>query len=153
MKLSGFDTMKEFLTEETRQEFNADCSVTKLNVNFDILEKTDLFSVQSVEDDYIERQNVAEDFRTLDNAVKVLDSCPTKISEETIHSESRERLIYPRNRREIGRFPAHGSGFSRARREKNNFFRKTPKNTSQNPQENYISERTANSHTPGSART
>ena len=50
MKLSDFDTMKEFLTEETRQEFNADWSVTKLNVDFDILEKTDLFSVQSVED-------------------------------------------------------------------------------------------------------
>ena len=74
MKLSDFDTMKEFLTEATRQEFNADWSATKLNVDFDILEKTDLFSVQSVEDDYIERQNVADDFRTLDNAMSVLDS-------------------------------------------------------------------------------
>ena len=74
MKLSDFDTMKEFLTEETRREFNADWSATKLNVDFDILEKTDLFSVQSVEDDYIERQNVADDFRTLDNAMSVLDS-------------------------------------------------------------------------------
>ena len=55
MKLSDFDTMKEFLTEPTRQEFNADWSATKLNVDFDVLEKTDLFSVQSVEDDYIER--------------------------------------------------------------------------------------------------
>ena len=82
MKLSDFDTMKEFLTEETRQEFNADWSVTKLNVDFDILEKTDLFSVQSVEDDYIERQNVAYDFRTLDNAMKVLDSCLTKIQKK-----------------------------------------------------------------------
>ena len=74
MKLTDFDTMKEFLTEETRREFNADWSATKLNVDFDILEKTDLFSVQSVEDDYIERQNVADDFRTLDNAMSVLDS-------------------------------------------------------------------------------
>ena len=82
MKLSDFDTMKEFLTEETRQEFNADWSVTKLNVDFDILEKTDLFSVQSVEDDYIERQNVADDFRTLDNAMKVLDYCLTKIQKK-----------------------------------------------------------------------
>ena len=82
MKLSDFDTMKEFLTEETRREFNADWSATKLNVDFDILEKTDLFSVQSVEDDYIERQNVADDFRTLDNAMKVLDSCLTKIQKK-----------------------------------------------------------------------
>ena len=82
MKLSDFDTMKEFLTEATRQEFNADWSATKLNVDFDILEKTDLLSVQSVEDDYIERQNVSDDFRTLDNAMKVLDSCLTKIQKK-----------------------------------------------------------------------
>ena len=82
MKLSDFDSMKQLLTEETRQEFNTDWSVTKLNVDFDILEKTDLFSVQSVEDDYIERQNVSDNFRTLDNAMKVLDSCLTKIQKK-----------------------------------------------------------------------
>ena len=82
MKLSDFDMMKQLLTEETRQEFNADWSATKLNVDFDILEKTDLFSTQSVEDDYIERQNVADDYRTLDNAMKVLDSCLTKIQKK-----------------------------------------------------------------------
>ena len=82
MKLSDFDTMKEFLTEATRQEFNADWSATKLNVDFDILEKTDLLSVQSVEDDYIERQNVADDFRTVENTMKVLDSCLTKIQKQ-----------------------------------------------------------------------
>ena len=82
MKLYDFDTMKEFLTEATRRDFNADWSATKLNVDFDILEKTDLFSVQSVEDDYIERQNVADDFRTLDNAMKVLDYCLTKIQKK-----------------------------------------------------------------------
>lgn len=75
MKLSDFDTMKEFLTEATRQEFNADWSATKLNVDFDVLEKTDLFSVQSVEDDYIERLDAGlEDFRTLENAMSVLDA-------------------------------------------------------------------------------
>ena len=75
MKLSDFDTMKEVLTEETRQEFNADWSVTKLNVDFDILEKTDLFSVQSVEDDYIERHDAGvEDYRTLENAMSILDA-------------------------------------------------------------------------------
>ena len=69
MKLSDFDMMKRLLTEETRQEFNADWSATKLNVDFDILEKTDLFSVQSVEDDYIESLDAeVEDYRTLDNA-------------------------------------------------------------------------------------
>ena len=83
MNLSDFDTMKEFLTGETRQEFNSDWSATKLNVDFDILEKTDLFSVQSVEDDYIERLDVeVEDYRTLDNAMKILDSCLTKIQKK-----------------------------------------------------------------------
>lgn len=77
MKLSDFDTMKEFLTEETRREFNADWSATKLNVDFDVLEKTDLFSVQSVEDDYIERLDAevgVEDYRTLENAMSILDA-------------------------------------------------------------------------------
>lgn len=75
MKLTDFDTMKEFLTEETRQEFNADWSVTKLNVDIDKLENTDILSVQSVEDDYIERQDTAvEDYRTLENAMSVLDA-------------------------------------------------------------------------------
>ena len=83
MKLSDFDTMKEFLTEKTRQEFNADWSATRLNVDFDILEKTDLFSVQSVEDNYIERLDAeVEDYRTLENAMKVLDSCLTKIQKK-----------------------------------------------------------------------
>ena len=61
MKLTDFDSMKQLLTEETRQEFNADWNVTKLNVDIDKLENTDLLSVQSVEDDYIERQNVADE--------------------------------------------------------------------------------------------
>ena len=75
MKLSDFDTMKEFLTEETRQEFNADWSVTKLNVDIDKLENTDLLSTQSVEDDYIERHDAdVEDYRTLKNAMSVLDA-------------------------------------------------------------------------------
>ena len=63
MKLADFDSMKQLLTEETRQEFNADWSATKLNVDIDKLENTDLLSVQSVEDDYIERQNVADEWK------------------------------------------------------------------------------------------
>ena len=75
MKLSDFDTMKEFLTEATRRDFNADWSATKLNVDIDKLENTDILSVQSVEDDYIERQDTAvEDYRTLENAMSVLDA-------------------------------------------------------------------------------
>ena len=77
MKLSDFDTMKEFLTEATRRDFNADWSATKLNVDFDVLEKTDLFSVQSVEDDYVERLDAGvgvEDYRTLENAMSILDA-------------------------------------------------------------------------------
>ena len=128
MKLTDFDTMKEFLTEATRRDFNADWSATKLNVDFVILEKTDLLSVQSVEDDYIERQDTAvEDCRTLDNAMNVLDSCLTKIQKKKIPFEPRERLIYPRNRRERWRFPAHGSGLSRTRREKNKNFSGKPR--------------------------
>ena len=61
MKLADFDSMKQLLTEETRQEFNADWNVMKLNVDIDKLENTDLLSVQSVEDDYIERQNVTDE--------------------------------------------------------------------------------------------
>ena len=82
MKLDDFDSMKQLLTEETRQEFNADWNVTKLNVDIDKLENTDLLSVQSVEDDYIERQNVADDFRTVENTMKVLNSCLTKIQKK-----------------------------------------------------------------------
>ena len=75
MKLSDFDTMKEFLTEKTRNDFNADWSATKLNVDIDKLENTDILSVQSVEDDYIERQDTAvEDYRTLENAMSILDA-------------------------------------------------------------------------------
>ena len=75
MKLSDFDTMKEFLTEKTRNDFNADWSATKLNVGIDKLENTDLLSVQSVEDDYVERQDTAvEEYRTLETAMSVLDA-------------------------------------------------------------------------------
>ena len=75
MKLADFDSMKQLLTEETRQEFNTDWSVTKLNVDFDILEKTDLFRVQSVEDDYIDRLDAGvEDYRTIETAMSVLDA-------------------------------------------------------------------------------
>ena len=75
MKLTDFDTMKEFLTEKTRNDFNADWNVTKLNVDIDKLEKTDLLSVQSVENDYIERLDAGvEDYRTLENAMSILDA-------------------------------------------------------------------------------
>ena len=75
MKLADFDSMKQLLTEETRQEFNADWSVTKLNVDIDKLENTDLLSTQSVEDDYIERHDAGvEDYRTLENAMSILDA-------------------------------------------------------------------------------
>ena len=75
MKISDFETMKEFLTEETRNDFNADWSVTKLNVDFDILEKTDLLSVQWVEDDYIDRLDAGvEDYRTIETVMSVLDA-------------------------------------------------------------------------------
>ena len=74
MKLSDFDKIKELLTEETRQEFNADWKVTKLNVDLDKLENTELLSVQSVEDDYIAKQDAVEDYRTIETAMSVLDA-------------------------------------------------------------------------------
>ena len=61
VQYNGVPTGVYPITEETRQEFNADWSATKLNVDIDKLENTDLLSVQSVEDDYIERQNVADE--------------------------------------------------------------------------------------------
>ena len=142
MKLADFDSMKQLLTEETRREFNANWSATKLNVDFDILEKTDLFSTQSVEDDYIEHQNVADDYRTLDNAMKVLDSCLTKIQ--------KKRYILSRAKGLSTREIAEKEGVSQRTvqdslelaERKIKIFRKTPKNTSQNPQKNHISERT-----------
>ena len=77
MKPTDFDTMKEFLTEKTRNDFNTDWSATKLNVDIDKLENTDLLSTQSVEDDYIERLDAGvgvEDYRTLENAMSILDA-------------------------------------------------------------------------------
>ena len=67
--------MKEFLTEKTRNDFNTDWSATKLNVDIDKLENTDLLSTQSVEDDYIERLDAGvESYRTIENAMSVLDA-------------------------------------------------------------------------------
>ena len=143
MKLADFDSMKQLLTEEMRQEFNADWNVTKLNVDFDILEKTVLFSTQSVEDDYIERLDAeVEDYRTLENAMKVLDSCLTKIQ--------KKRYILSRAKGLSTREIAEKEGVSQRTvqdslelaERKIKIFRKPPKNTSQNPQKNYISERT-----------
>ena len=75
MKPTDFDTMKEFLTEKTRNDFNTDWSATKLNVDIDKLENTDLLSTQSVEDDYIERLDAGvESYRTIENAMSVLDA-------------------------------------------------------------------------------
>lgn len=75
MKPTDFDTMKEFLTEKTRNDFNADWSATKLNVDIDKLENTDLLSTQSVEDDYIERLDAGvESYRTIENAMSILDA-------------------------------------------------------------------------------
>ena len=75
MKPTDFDTMKEFLTEKTRNDFNVDWSATKLNVDIDKLENTDLLSTQSVEDDYIERLDAGvESYRTIENAMSVLDA-------------------------------------------------------------------------------
>ena len=116
MKLTDFDSMKQLLTEETRQDFNVDWSVTKLNVDIDKLDNTDILSTQSVEDDYIERQNVADNFRTLENAMKVLDSCLTKIQKKDtpqLTTEYRDagedpvrtsrRIGAPRLRKDCGR--------------------------------------------------
>ena len=73
MQLSDFDAMKKLLTDRTTEEFNADWRITHRDVDLDKLENTDTLCLPSVEDEYIEKFEGEEDYRTLENAMNLLD--------------------------------------------------------------------------------
>ena len=77
MQLSDFDAMKKLLTDRTTEEFNADWRITHRDVDLDKLENTDILCLPSVEDEYIEKFEGEEDYRTMENAMSILNECLT----------------------------------------------------------------------------
>ena len=73
MSLSEFEAMKELLTNHTVEEFNADWRVTHKDVGLEKLENTDILCLPSVEEEYIEKFEGEEDYRTMENAMNLLD--------------------------------------------------------------------------------
>lgn len=73
MSLSEFVAMKELLTNHTVEEFNADWRITHKDVGLEKLENTDILCLPSVEEEYIERFESEEDYRTMENAMNLLD--------------------------------------------------------------------------------
>ena len=73
MQLSDFDATKKLLTDRTTEEFNADWRITHRDVDLDKLENTDTLCLPSVEDEYIEKFEGEEDYRTIENAMNLLD--------------------------------------------------------------------------------
>ncbi|MBQ4599553.1 MAG: sigma-70 family RNA polymerase sigma factor [Clostridia bacterium] len=73
MQLSDFDAMKKLLTDRTTEEFNADWRITHRDVDLDKLENTDILCLPSVEEEYIEKFEGEEDYRTMENAMNLLD--------------------------------------------------------------------------------
>lgn len=82
MQLSDFDAMKKLLTDHTTEEFNADWRITHRDVDLDKLENTDILCLPSVEEEYIERFEGEEDYRTIENAIYILDFCLTEIQKK-----------------------------------------------------------------------
>jgi predicted DNA-binding protein YlxM (UPF0122 family) len=77
MQLSDFDAMKKLLTDRTTEEFNADWRITHRDVDLDKLENTDILCLPSVEEEYIEKFEGEEDYRTMENAMSILNECLT----------------------------------------------------------------------------
>ena len=73
MSLSEFVALKELLTNHTVEEFNADWRITHKDVGLEKLENTDILCLPSVEEEYIERFESEEDYRTMENAMNLLD--------------------------------------------------------------------------------
>ena len=65
--------MKKLLTDRTTEEFNADWRITHRDVDLDKLENTDILCLPSVEEEYIEKFEGEEDYRTIENAMNLLD--------------------------------------------------------------------------------
>ena len=77
MQLSDFDATKKLLTDRTTEEFNADWRITHRDVDLDKLENTDILCLPSVEEEYIEKFEGEEDYRTMENAMSILNECLT----------------------------------------------------------------------------
>ncbi|MBQ9717000.1 MAG: hypothetical protein IJV76_03335, partial [Clostridia bacterium] len=77
MQLSDFDAMKKLLTARTTEEFNADWRITHRDVDLEKLENTDTLCLPSVEEEYIEQFEGEEDYRTMENAMSILNKCLT----------------------------------------------------------------------------
>jgi len=82
MKLSDFDATKKLLTENTIEEFNADWRKTYRDVDLDKLGNTDILCQPSVEDEYIDSLEDKVEYRTMENAMKILDGCLTERQKE-----------------------------------------------------------------------
>ncbi len=106
MSLSEFEAMKELLTNHTVEEFNADWRVTHKDVGLEKLENTDILCLPSVEEEYIERFESEEDYRTIENAMSILNECLT--------DTQRTRFIRNKYNKESTRKIAECEGVSQA---------------------------------------
>lgn len=106
MQLSDFDAMKKLLTDRTTEEFNADWRITHRDVDLDKLENTDILCLPSVEDEYIEKFEGEEDYRTMENAMSILNECLT--------DTQRTRFIRNKYNKESTRKIAECEGVSQA---------------------------------------
>ena len=82
MSLSEFEAMKELLTNQTVEEFNADWRITHKDVGLEKLENTEILCLPSVEDEYIAKFDKDSDFHTIKNAMEILDFCLTAVQKE-----------------------------------------------------------------------
>ena len=106
MQLSDFDAMKKLLTDRTTEEFNADWRITHRDVDLDKLENTDILCLPSVEEEYIEQFEGEEDYRTMENAMSILNECLT--------DTQRTRFIRNKYNKESTRKIAECEGVSQA---------------------------------------
>ena len=106
MQLSDFDAMKKLLTDRTTEEFNADWRITHRDVDLDKLENTDILCLPSVEEEYIEQFEGEEDYRTIENAMSILNECLT--------DTQRTRFIRNKYNKESTRKIAECEGVSQA---------------------------------------
>lgn len=106
MQPSDFDAMKKLLTDRTTEEFNADWRITHRDVDLDKLENTDILCLPSVEEEYIEQFEGEEDYRTIENAMSILNECLT--------DTQRTRFIRNKYNKESTRKIAECEGVSQA---------------------------------------
>ena len=78
MKVSEFDKMKKILTDDTKAENKVEWRIAHKNVSLEYFDNTDLLCLPSLEEEYIERFEGEEDYRTLENALFIINSCLTE---------------------------------------------------------------------------